>query len=163
MGIIKDIWEDIEEIEEIILSLMSATIILITTSLILFLVIKVIDSFFEIKPLLINYLEISSQIGILTIFIIFVFEDLYHYYSTDQYTRYDTQKKFVSKLYDKISLFSVVKIIGRIIGNIAGIFLGLLGVAILDSLSYYRCPNCNYPLKRNAKCCGNCKTVLRRT
>jgi len=52
-------------------------------------------------------------------------------------------------------------IAGAIIGIGAGILLGLLGAAILDSLTGPRCPNCNHKVQRDAPYCSYCNTYLR--
>jgi len=52
-------------------------------------------------------------------------------------------------------------IAGAIIGICAGIFLGMLGTAILDSLSGPKCPNCNHKVETNALYCNYCNTYLR--
>jgi hypothetical protein len=44
-------------------------------------------------------------------------------------------------------------IAGAIIGISAGILLGLLGAAIIDSLTGPRCPNCNHKVQRNVPNC----------
>jgi len=52
-------------------------------------------------------------------------------------------------------------ILGAIIGIGSGILLGMLGAAILDSLSKPRCPYCKSPVERNATYCRNCNSYLR--
>ena len=52
-------------------------------------------------------------------------------------------------------------ILGALIGIGAGVFLGLLGAAVLDSLSRPKCPYCNNPVEKNAIYCENCNTLLR--
>jgi hypothetical protein len=52
-------------------------------------------------------------------------------------------------------------IAGAIIGIGAGILLGMLGAAILDSLSGPRCPNCKHKIEKNAPYCPNCDALLR--
>lgn len=53
------------------------------------------------------------------------------------------------------------ELLGAIIGVSTGIALGLLGAAILDSLSGPRCPNCNYKIEREATYCNHCNAYLR--
>jgi hypothetical protein len=52
-------------------------------------------------------------------------------------------------------------ILGALIGIGSGILLGMLGAAILDSLSKPRCPHCKYRVEKNATYCENCKSYLR--
>ena len=52
-------------------------------------------------------------------------------------------------------------ILGAIIGIGAGILLGLLGAAILDSFSGTHCPNCHHKIERYAPYCPNCNIALR--
>jgi len=42
-----------------------------------------------------------------------------------------------------------------------GIFGGFVAVAILDTLSKPKCPNCSNDLKRGEPVCPNCGIVLR--
>lgn len=53
------------------------------------------------------------------------------------------------------------EVLGAIIGIGAAIGLGLLGAAILDSLSGPRCPNCNHKINRNDRYCKYCNAYLR--
>lgn len=52
-------------------------------------------------------------------------------------------------------------IVGAIIGIIIAIFLGLLGVALLDALTKSNCPNCGNEIDKNASHCEKCHTILR--
>lgn len=52
-------------------------------------------------------------------------------------------------------------ILGAIIGIGSAICLGLLGAAIIDSLSQPKCPNCNNPVKKNTTYCSRCNYSLR--
>lgn len=52
-------------------------------------------------------------------------------------------------------------ILGALIGIGSGIILGMLGAAILDSLSKPRCPYCKSPVEKNATYCRNCNSYLR--
>ncbi|MDI3486240.1 MAG: hypothetical protein PWQ50_1460 [Methanolobus sp.] len=56
---------------------------------------------------------------------------------------------------------SVEDVIGTIIGIGAGLFLGMLGAAIIDSVLGYRCPNCNSKIEQNSRYCRYCNTPLR--
>jgi hypothetical protein len=50
---------------------------------------------------------------------------------------------------------------GVVIGILAGIGLGLLGAAIINSLSKTKCPSCGNLVERNAPYCPNCHVSLR--
>ncbi|WP_406661334.1 hypothetical protein V7O66_02090 [Methanolobus sp. ZRKC3] len=50
---------------------------------------------------------------------------------------------------------------GSLIGAAAGIFLGMAGVAILDSLAGYRCPRCKNKIQKNDTMCKHCHNYLR--
>lgn len=52
-------------------------------------------------------------------------------------------------------------VIGSLIGIAAGAFLGLAGVALLDSLLGYRCPYCNKRIPKNARRCDHCHNYVR--
>jgi predicted amidophosphoribosyltransferase len=47
-----------------------------------------------------------------------------------------------------------------IIGGIAAIFFGLVGLAVLASIFGPKCPKCGKPVNRGVKVCPNCGAIL---
>ena len=50
--------------------------------------------------------------------------------------------------------------IGAIVGIIGAVCLGVLAIAILDSLFSPKCPSCGRLVERNLPYCKNCYSVL---
>ena len=49
---------------------------------------------------------------------------------------------------------------GPAIGAVAGILLGVAGIALLDSLLGYRCPHCNSKIPKNTRRCDHCHNYV---
>jgi len=47
-----------------------------------------------------------------------------------------------------------------VIGALAAIFLGLVGLAILASIFGPKCPKCGRPVQRGARVCPHCGAIL---
>jgi len=47
-----------------------------------------------------------------------------------------------------------------VIGALAAIFLGLVGLAILASIFGPRCPRCGRPVQREVRICPHCGAIL---
>lgn len=47
-----------------------------------------------------------------------------------------------------------------ILGALAAIFLGLVGLAILASIFGPKCPRCGRPVNRGVNVCPNCGAIL---
>jgi rubrerythrin len=47
-----------------------------------------------------------------------------------------------------------------VIGALAAIFLGLVGLAILASIFGPRCPKCGRPVQRGIRVCPHCGAIL---
>ena len=51
--------------------------------------------------------------------------------------------------------------LGSLIGVVAGVFLGLAGIALLENLLGYRCPHCKKSIQKNITICPHCHNHLR--
>ncbi len=159
---LREIWEDVNQI---IIHMIGNVIVLFITILVLKGILIISNYLFVEKTPFINFLEVASQIGLFTLFFIFVVSDIYHEIKTlrDRGVIDVKSISFSQELIKKLKQKGSMRLLGKIIGNFVGIFLGLLGVAMLDFLSKYRCPECNRPVEKDAQYCKNCNYILRWT